>query len=178
MRFSDGVGMSIGYAERVVLPLLVRARDPAAAVTLRLKLDYAVCEKLCVPVDATMELVLGATKSPFEELLRKHEARVPRKALIGDDGSLAVAAVRREPGAKSRILIDVRGVGDIDLFADGPNDRWSLPLPLPVPGGENGMRRFAFALEGLPPGAETAGAQITLTAVTATDAVEVAFHLD
>jgi DsbC/DsbD-like thiol-disulfide interchange protein len=178
MRFPDGVGMSIGYAERVVLPLRVRPRDPAAAVTLRLKLDYAVCEKLCVPVDASMELALGSTKSPHEELLRASEARVPRKVLIGDEGPLAITAVRREPGAKPRIVVDVRGPDAVDLFADGPNERWSLPLPEPLAGGSEGTRRFAFVLDGLPPGAETAGAQITLTAVAPNGAVEVAFHLD
>jgi hypothetical protein len=66
----------------------------------------------------------------------------------------------------------------VDLFADGPNERWSLPLPEQVAGGGDGVRRFAFAIDGVPPGAETAGAQITLTAVSASDAIEVAFHLD
>jgi DsbC/DsbD-like thiol-disulfide interchange protein len=178
MRFSDGVGMSIGYAERVVLPLQVRPRDAAKPVTLRLQLDYAVCEKLCVPVTATMELPLTGAKSENEDLLRVNEARVPRKSLIGEEGPLAIAAVRREQGAKPRLVVDVRGQGDIDVFADGPNERWSLPLPEPVGSTDPGIRRFAFVLDGIPPDAEIAGAQITLTAVSRTDAVEVAFHLD
>ncbi|HET9903495.1 MAG TPA: protein-disulfide reductase DsbD domain-containing protein [Xanthobacteraceae bacterium] len=178
MRFSDGAGISIGYADRVILPLRIRPRDPGSPVTVRLKLDYAVCEKLCVPVDASVALALSETKSPHEDLLRASEARVPRKALIGDDGPLAITAVRRQSGEKSRILVDVRTPEIADLFAEGPNERWSLPLPQAISGPEGGIMRFAFALDGMPPDAKTAGAQVTLTAVSSSDAVEVAFYLD
>src|SRR5690606_36141359 len=131
-RFSDGAGMSIGYAERVVPPLRVRPRDQNQPVTIRLKLDYAVCEKLCVPVAATVVLPLNAKAAREEALLRESEARVPRKSLIGDEAAFAITAVRRDAGAKNRILVDVRTPDSADLFAEGPNDRWSLPLPEPV----------------------------------------------
>src|SRR3954467_4907601 len=50
VRFSDGAGMSIGYLNRVIFPLRVTAEDPKRPVVMRLRLDYAVCENLCVPV--------------------------------------------------------------------------------------------------------------------------------
>lgn len=179
MRFSDGVSLSSGYASHVVLPLRIRARDPGAAVVLRLKLDYAVCEKVCVPVDTAMELRLPtAIPSPYEDLLRASEARVPRKSLIGDEGALAITAAWREQAPKPRILVDVRTPDEAELFAEGPTERWNLPLPETVAGAPAGMRRFGFLLDGLPPETKTAGAQITLTAVSKTDAVEVAFYLD
>jgi hypothetical protein len=40
------------------------------------------------------------------------------------------------------------------------------------------MRRFAFALEGLPPGARAEGAMLRLTAVAGQRAVEVFYRLD
>ena len=56
MRFPDGAGgNSIGYKGDVVLPLHVVPEDVGKPVTLNLKLDYAVCEKLCVPVEAKLE---------------------------------------------------------------------------------------------------------------------------
>src|SRR6476620_10293628 len=59
MRFPDGAGgNSIGYKGVVVLPLHVVAEDAGKPVTLNLKLDYAVCEKLCVPAEAKLELLL------------------------------------------------------------------------------------------------------------------------
>src|SRR3954467_4334609 len=54
-RFSDGSGNSIGYERSAILPLHVVPQDRARPVTLRLKLDYAVCEKLCVPAEAKAE---------------------------------------------------------------------------------------------------------------------------
>src|SRR6476469_6318575 len=48
MRFPDGAGgNSIGYKGAVILPLHVTPQDVRKPVTLRLKLGYAVCEKLC-----------------------------------------------------------------------------------------------------------------------------------
>jgi hypothetical protein len=41
-----------------------------------------------------------------------------------------------------------------------------------------GLQRFAFALDGLPPGVTASGATLRLTAVAADSAVEVAFRLD
>src|SRR3954467_12717019 len=47
-RFPDGAGgSSIGYKGVVTLPFHVVPQAPAKPVTLNLKLDYAVCEKLC-----------------------------------------------------------------------------------------------------------------------------------
>src|ERR1041385_1935054 len=47
-RFSDGGGgSSIGYKDGVILPLHVMAQDAGKPVMLNLKLEYAVCEKLC-----------------------------------------------------------------------------------------------------------------------------------
>ena len=52
-RFVDESGAkSIGYHGHVVFPLVVRPLDPTRPVKLKLKFDFAVCEKLCVPAKA------------------------------------------------------------------------------------------------------------------------------
>ena len=38
----------------MILPLEVTPQDPTKAVGLRLKLGYAICEKLCVPAEAKL----------------------------------------------------------------------------------------------------------------------------
>lgn len=180
-RFPDGAGYSIGYPIGVVFPLRILPTQAAEPVNLRLKLDYAVCEKLCVPVDAELELILTpAATSPHEVLLRASEARVPKRASIGADGSLAILAVRQEPGPRPRVVVDVKVPPDtaVDLFAEGPTADWSLPLPEPLAGAPPGMRRFAFELDGLPPAVDAKGARLTFTAVSAAHAIEVAAHLD
>ncbi|MGH6664532.1 MAG: protein-disulfide reductase DsbD domain-containing protein, partial [Pseudolabrys sp.] len=63
--FTDEAGTTIGYQENVIFPLRVFPRNKDKPVALHLKVDYAVCEKLCVPVEARTELTLpgdaGAT---------------------------------------------------------------------------------------------------------------------
>ena len=181
-RFPDGGGgSSIGYKGVVILPLHVVAQDASKPVTLNLKLDYAVCEKLCVPAEAKLELVLTGAETANEAALNAAEMRVPKAAAIGGDGVPSIRAVRREAGAgKPRVVVDVAAPNGapLVLFAEGPTAQWALPLPEPVVGAPAGLQRFAFELDGLPPGEKTSGAMLRLTAVSGDKAVEVGFRLD
>src|SRR5437899_8694944 len=58
-RIEEAGGGTIGYLGSVIFPLRVEPLDPAKPVLLRLKLDYAICEKLCVPAEAKAELAVG-----------------------------------------------------------------------------------------------------------------------
>jgi DsbC/DsbD-like thiol-disulfide interchange protein len=182
-RIEEAGGGTIGYVGNILFPLRVEPIDPAKPVLLRLKLDYAICEKLCVPAEAKAELAIG--KGVFkgatsqDGALVAAEARVPRMVKLAADGPLAIKAVRREPGtARPRVLVDVVASGVVDLFAEGPTAQWALPLPTKVDGAPAGQQRFAFELDGLPPGASDQGVLLTLTATTADDAIEVATRLD
>src|SRR3954470_20123771 len=108
-RFPDGGGgNSIGYKGAVILPLHVVPQDVGKPVTLNLKLDYAVCEKLCVPVEARLELVLTGAETANEAALQAAEARVPKPAAVGDKGTPSIRAVHREAGSnKPRVTVDV-----------------------------------------------------------------------
>src|ERR1700733_14057212 len=58
MKFDDGAGgTALGYTQQVVLPLRIVAKNADKPLTLRAAINYAVCEKLCIPVDANAELV-------------------------------------------------------------------------------------------------------------------------
>jgi DsbC/DsbD-like thiol-disulfide interchange protein len=177
---------TIGYDRDVILPLRVTPQDQAKPVALQIKLDYAICEKLCVPAQAKAELALAGGRTAQDAALAAAEARVPRKAALGAgqtlgaDPALAVRSVRRENGVdRPRILVDVaapRGAA-VDLFVEGPTQEWGLPLPVAVDGAASGLQRFMFELDGAPPGAKDEGAVISLTAVTDGDAIEVPIHL-
>jgi DsbC/DsbD-like thiol-disulfide interchange protein len=182
-RIEEAGGGTIGYVGSILFPLRVEPIDPAKPVLLRLKLDYAICEKLCVPAEAKAELAVG--KGVFkgatsqDGALAAAEARVPRMVKLAADGPLTIKAVRREPGtARPRVVVDVVASGAVDLFAEGPTAQWALPLPTKVDGAPAGQQRFAFELDGLPPGASDQGVLLTLTATTADDAIEVATRLD
>jgi DsbC/DsbD-like thiol-disulfide interchange protein len=176
-RFSDGGGQSIGYDGDVIFPVRIVPQDPTRPVVLRLKLDYAVCEKLCVPAEGSVELSLAASSTAANETaLAAAEARVPKPVAIGDSASLAVRVLHKEPGTRfARVVVDVAAPtgATVDLFAEGPTPEWALPLPSPVTGAPDGINRFAFDLDGLPPGQTAQGAVLTLTAVAGGSAIEV-----
>jgi DsbC/DsbD-like thiol-disulfide interchange protein len=173
--------IAIGYVSDVTLPLAVVPQDRAKPVTLRLKLDYAVCEKLCVPAEGKAELVLTSAASPQDAALAAAEARVPKKVALGQGSPLSVKSVTREDGAaRPRVVVDVAAPpgAKVALFAEGPTAEWALPVPMAIDGAPAGLQRFAFELDGAPPGAKYEGAAITLTAVAGDLAIEVATRLD
>ena len=178
-RHHDESGTTIVYTDDVIFPLQVVARDAAKPVDLRLKLDYAICENLCVPADGEVELRLDGAPSTLDATLTAGEALVPKRAKLGDTAPLAVRAVRRETGgAKPRIVVDVAGPEPVDLFAEGPTPDWALPVPDPVAGAPAGLHRFAFDVDGVPPGVKADGASLTLTLTSPAGAIEVAAPLD
>jgi DsbC/DsbD-like thiol-disulfide interchange protein len=178
--FPDGAGGSIGYTDEVILPLRVVPSEAGKPVVLRLELAYAVCQKLCMPVDAKSELLLDGGPSANEAALAASEARVPKPVAIGAPGPFSIRSASREPSAIERVLVDVVAPERdcVALFAEGPNAEWALPLPRSIFGGPAGAQRFAVELDGLPPGASARGATLKLTAVCRGDAIEAETRLD
>jgi len=171
-RLIDDGGTSIGYKHDVVFPLDVVAQDEGQPVTLSLAIEYAVCEKLCVPADGAAELTLTGKAGETEAQLARSEALVPRPALIGE-GAFAIRAAKRE-GARVTVEVAAPAGVAVDLFAEGPTAEWALPVPAPIAGGQ----RFTFELDGLPPNTKPDGATLTLTAVAGEQAIEVPYRLD
>ena len=93
----------------------------------------------------------------------------------------SVRSMRREVGAgKPQVIVDVAAPANVsvDLFAEGPTPQWALPVPETVKDAPAGLRRFAFEIDGVPPGASDHGALLTLTAVASGQAIEVEARLD
>ncbi len=180
-RFSDGIGYSIGYRNGVLLPLRVLPRDERKPVILRLKLDYGVCDTLCVPAKANLELQLSDGDGAFESIVAAAEARVPKPAAVGSGQSLVIRSINRLLGMfGNRLLVDVASVAPnrVDLFAEGPNEKWALPLPKPLPAPQGGLRRFDLELDGVPPNTRIDGATLKFTAVGGNQAIEVEYRLE
>src|SRR5438309_9497330 len=63
-KFDDGSGgYALGYHNPAVLPLRLVAKNPDKPVTLRADINYAVCEKLCIPVEAHPALAFNSVAS-------------------------------------------------------------------------------------------------------------------
>lgn len=177
MAFDDGNGgQSLGYKTEVVLPLRIVAKSNDRPVTLRATINYAVCEKLCVPVDAQLELAFTSVASGQDATLFAALDAVPKPATIGDTAPLTIRSVTRDG---SRVVVDVVAPNDMPLgvFVEGPSPDWALPVPKQQEAAA-GRRRFAFDLEGLPPGANASGAALRLTLVGAGKAYEFTTNLN
>ncbi len=181
-RFNDTEGTTIGYKDNVVFPLRIEAKDRSKPVTLRLKLEYAACEKLCIPVDAKADLVIEETSQAHDASVAAAEAAVPKPQGLRAPAPLSLWNVVADRASKpARILIDVLAPKDspVTLFAEGPTADWALPLPEPVAGGDNPqLKRFAVALDGIPANASAKGAVLKITAVSGGEAIETPVPLD
>ena len=163
-KFDDGAGgHSLGYRDQIVLPLRIVAKHADKPVTLRADINYAVCEKLCIPVQAFAELPFTSVASTEDSNLFAALDTVPKPANIGDPNPLTIRDIKRD--GKSTVLVDVVSpeAKEVSLFVEGPTPDWSLPVPELLNDSPPGVKRFAFELEGLPPGANPEGAALKLT---------------
>jgi DsbC/DsbD-like thiol-disulfide interchange protein len=179
IKFDDGAGgISLGYKGQVVLPLRIVAKNADKPVTLRADISYAVCEKLCIPVEARAELAFASVASTEDSALFAALDTVPKPANVGDPNPLTVRDVRRD--GKSSIVVDVAtpDTREVNLFVEGPTPDWALPVPKLIEGGPSGVKRFSFELDGLPPGAKPEGAALKLTLVGAERAYEFNVNLN
>jgi DsbC/DsbD-like thiol-disulfide interchange protein len=87
----DG-SVAFGYREGVVLPIAITPTDPAKPVRLVAKVNYAVCEKICLPARATAELTTAPGASPFAPALAQARAQVPEKVEPAALGAQVTAA--------------------------------------------------------------------------------------
>jgi DsbC/DsbD-like thiol-disulfide interchange protein len=178
-KFDDGAGgISLGYHDQIVLPLRIVAKNAEKPVTLRADVNYAVCEKLCIPVQANLELSFNSVASTEDSALFAALDTVPKPANVGDPNPLTIRDVKRE--GRSEVLVDVVSPDNrpINLFVEGPTPDWGLPVPKLLDHGPPGVKRFAFALEGVPPGVNPEGAALKLTLVGADRAYEFNINLE
>jgi DsbC/DsbD-like thiol-disulfide interchange protein len=132
MHEADG-GEAFGYDGGVVFPLRVKPRDPAKPATLKLNADFAVCEKVCLPAKARLELKLpAAADSPYASAIDAALAAVPRAVQPKDFGALEAL------GADSWRLCPVHETGPPrDLFVEAPEAWWIKVAPATANGGRD-----------------------------------------
>jgi DsbC/DsbD-like thiol-disulfide interchange protein len=178
-KFDDGAGgFSLGYHDQVVLPLRIVPKVNDKPVTLRANINYAVCEKICIPVEASTELTFASVASTEDSILFAALDTVPKPASVGDPNPLTIRDVKRE--GKSTVLIDVLSpdARTVNLFVEGPTPDWALPVPKLVEHGPPGIKRFSFELDGVPPGINPQGAALKLTLVGGDRSYEFNINLD
>jgi DsbC/DsbD-like thiol-disulfide interchange protein len=171
---SDAGGETIVYRQDVLFPVEVVAQDASKPVKLHLTLDYAVCENMCVPARGEAELTLAPGMSAPDARLKDARARVPAK----ETAAAAGLSVKRD-GNFAVVSFPAAANSPVTLFAEGPTNKWALPIPKPADNAPAGQRVFRFKLEGQPPGADVAKPiDLTFTIIEGERAFEVTTRLD
>ena len=153
---ADG-GEAFGYDASVVFPLRVKPRDPTKPATLKLTADFAVCEKVCLPAKAHLELTLpSAPRAPLAGAIEAALATVPRVVPPKDFGALEAL------GAESWRLCAAHEDGPPrDLFVEAPEGWWMKVAPADADGGRD---CFTLTIGGKPKDAALpVGLRLTLT---------------
>jgi DsbC/DsbD-like thiol-disulfide interchange protein len=80
VRFVEAEGTSIGYKQRVVLPILITPESQEKPVSLNLAVAYGICKDICMPVEAQLTLDMDMpAKASDREALHGALARVPKR---------------------------------------------------------------------------------------------------
>ena len=120
-------GVVAGYEAKAIFPLRVTPRDRKAPVKLDLKVDYAACDKICLPVRAhlTLQLAPGVASPHGDEIARVLAESVPKRLEAAEAQRLLGLRPEGEPGGWR---LDYRGKGALlDVFSEVA-DPWTLEL--------------------------------------------------
>ncbi|MGI8525278.1 MAG: protein-disulfide reductase DsbD domain-containing protein, partial [Pseudolabrys sp.] len=175
---TDETGTSIGYKGGVIFPVRIIPRDPSKPVMLKVTAEYAVCEKLCVPAEGRAELSLANSTGAQDAALAGAQAQVPVPVSADEAG---LKARRATATLKPLVILDVAApkAGAYQVFVEGPNAEWALPIPKGALGAPGGRRHFEFELDGIPPGVDPMGPfELTFTVIGGDKPIEVTTHLD
>lgn len=182
-RFADSDGETIGYKSAVVLPVVLSAKDPSRAITLKLDMEYGVCKDVCIPVQAVLQLTVppGAAGTPVGLALAEAIDRVPLPPERAGQLAPKVQAIDVDLAAsKPQITIDAvfaKGAKGTDAFLEAPQGAW-LPMTRAVEGAPQGTARFIVDLTDGADLADLKGRTIRLTLVSDSGQLETSFVLE
>lgn len=111
-RYNDASGESLSYKDEVVFPLNVTTS--ASPAKLSLGMFFGVCDVVCIPAQAKIELVQPmASGAPGDvTLLERWSARVPKK--VSNDGPVKSARFDKAAG---KLVLTIDGAFD-DVFVE------------------------------------------------------------
>jgi DsbC/DsbD-like thiol-disulfide interchange protein len=126
-RAFDSFGMvTLGYGGAVVLPLALRAADPARPIDLRLTFDYGVCADICVPERAELALTIAPAAAPEgAAAIAAARAAAPIAAeAFGAEAHCALRGAGAERAFEATIALPGPPRGATALAVEGPEGVW------------------------------------------------------
>lgn len=122
---------TIGYKDRMVLPLQITPADPAQPVSLRLALFYGICDDICIPARA--ELALDIPPGAAREGAAAIRTALKATPLAAETVGLTAASCRIEGDDKHRTLTARLSFAHPwreppVMVAEGPEGVWFGPV--------------------------------------------------
>lgn len=163
---------SIGYHERLVLPVEITPADPSKPIRVRVRMELGICEDICIPAALDLAAELSAPGAPDSSITAALESR-PATA---QEAGVTRVACRVDPikdGLRltARLGLPDPGLPEVVAFETADREIWVAGAVTERRGGE-----LVAITELVPPnGAPFALdlSQVTLTVLAASGAVEV-----
>ena len=144
-RFYIGSLWSIGYAEEVVFPIRVTARQPNAPTKLGGEVFLIACKAQCVPVRQRVALTLPSESPPQTALINKYLDAVPKPP----DGMRITFAELAGRRLKVVAVSEDEPFAAPQLFSEG--QEWAKNLPPPSLRLDDNLATFTFEFTEPPP---------------------------
>lgn len=163
-RFTDENGEGIGYKTEVVFPVDVTLKDPSKPAMLDLKIFYAVCNDICVPVQAAVRVHMDASTVSAADSFRLRVARaaVPVEPAAG---RLEVTSLKQiDVDGKRALEVSMTGIkspAEADIFVEAGSNSYFRKPELIRRSGHTGTWRIAMDSYG--EAVSLAGKPVTLT---------------
>src|SRR5215213_8146654 len=104
-KFDDGAGgTSYGYQKHVIFPLRIVPKNANEPVQLRAAVSYAVCEKLCLPVETEVELAFTSSASALDSVVAGALNKVPKPVGTAEATPIILRAFKR---VGDRVIVDI-----------------------------------------------------------------------
>jgi suppressor for copper-sensitivity B len=129
VRFSAFGYDSFGYSGSFALPIVVLRRRDDDGITVRLRLDYQICEKICLPTTAELALTIAdgpISSTRHQVAITEAQARIPKAAeaaAFGLDGVSLSQTGGKDGKPSLRVSMRCRNgrlFRDPDLLVEGP----------------------------------------------------------
>jgi DsbC/DsbD-like thiol-disulfide interchange protein len=92
---------SIGYSDRVVIPLELTPSDPAAPMVLQGRIDLGVCEDICVPAEVSFALTLPPDEGRRDPAI---VAALVDRPMTAAEAGVAQVTCHATPGETGMVL--------------------------------------------------------------------------
>ena len=118
-RIDEAGGDVFGYRTRVAYAVTVTPADQTKPAQAALKMDYAACEKICIPMHAELRLDLdpAGKAGPDAQDVAAAAAAIPKMVDAGETAALTPVA----GAAKPTWLVRPKAPDATDLFAEAPD---------------------------------------------------------